>query len=200
MKFLFDFFPILLFFVAYKFGDIIAATEVGKAAILFFHITPPYPIYVATSVGMIAGLSQIAWLIIRGKKIDTMMWISVGSIMLLGGATLLLHDETFIKWKPTALYWTFALGLLISAYGFKKNVIRTMMGEQLDLPAGLWTKLNLSWVGFFIIMGLVNLYVAFTYSTDAWVNFKLFGSTAMMFAFILAQGYVLSKYIDDKKE
>jgi intracellular septation protein len=75
-----------------------------------------------------------------------------------------------------------------------------MMGEQLDLPATLWTKLNLSWVGFFIIMGLVNLYVAFTYSTDAWVNFKLFGSTAMMFAFILAQGYVLSKYIDDKKE
>jgi intracellular septation protein len=178
MKFLFDFFPILLFFVAYKFGGI----------------------YVATAVGIAASFIQIGWLLFRGKKVDTMMWLSLGIIVVFGGATLLFHNETFIKWKPTALYWMFALGLLISAYGFKKNVIRTMMGEQLDLPATLWTKLNLSWVGFFIVMGVVNLYVAFTYSTDAWVNFKLFGSTAMMFAFILAQGYVLSKYIDDKKE
>lgn len=178
MKFLFDFFPILLFFVAYKFGGI----------------------YVATSVGIAASFIQIGWLLFRGKKVDTMMWLSLGIIVVFGGATLLFHNETFIKWKPTALYWMFALGLLISAYGFKKNVIRTMMGEQLDLPATLWTKLNLSWVAFFIFMGLVNLYVAFTYSTDAWVNFKLFGSTAMMFAFILAQGYVLSKYIDDKKQ
>jgi intracellular septation protein len=178
MKFLFDFFPILLFFVAYKFGGI----------------------YVATAVGIAASFIQIGWLLFRGKKVDTMMWLSLGIIVAFGGATLLFHNETFIKWKPTALYWMFALGLLISAYGFKKNVIRTMMGEQLDLPAGLWIKLNLSWVAFFIVMGVVNLYVAFTYSTDSWVNFKLFGSTAMMFAFILAQGYVLSKYIDDKKE
>jgi intracellular septation protein len=178
MKFLFDFFPILLFFVAYKFGGI----------------------YVATAVGIAASFIQIGWLLFRGKKVDTMMWLSLGIIVVFGGATLLFHNETFIKWKPTALYWMFALSLLISAYGFKKNVIRTMMGEQLDLPATLWTKLNLSWVAFFIVMGLVNLYVAFTYSTDVWVNFKLFGSTAMMFAFILAQGYVLSKYIDDKKQ
>ncbi|MFA5172039.1 MAG: septation protein A [Sulfuriferula sp.] len=178
MKFLFDFFPILLFFVAYKFGGI----------------------YVATAVGIAASFIQIGWLLFRGKKIDAMMWLSLGIIVVFGGATLLFHNETFIKWKPTALYWMFALGLLISAHGFNKNVIRTMMGEQLDLPASLWTKLNLSWAAFFIVMGVVNLYVAFTYSTDVWVNFKLFGSTAMMFAFILAQGYVLNKYIDDKKE
>lgn len=178
MKFLFDFFPILLFFVAYKFGGI----------------------YVATAVGIAASFTQIGWLLLRGKKVEIMMWLSLGIIVVFGGATLIFHNDTFIKWKPTALYWLFALGLLISAYGFKKNVIRTMMGEQLNLPAPLWAKLNLSWVLFFIIMGLVNLYVAYTYNTDTWVNFKLFGSTAMMFAFIIAQGYVLSKYIDDKEK
>lgn len=198
MKFLFDFFPILLFFVAYKLGDPIASTDIGQSVIHYFQLDPPYPIYVATSVGMIAGLAQIAWLLIRGKKIDTMMWISVLGIILLGGATLLLHDPVFIKWKPTVLYWTFALSLLISAYPFKKNMIRSMLGEQIILPTELWTKLNLSWILFFTVMGLVNLYVAFNYSEATWVNFKLFGSTAMMFVFILAQGLVLNKYLDEK--
>ncbi|NOT17452.1 MAG: septation protein A [Sulfuriferula sp.] len=178
MKFLFDLFPILLFFIAYKFGGI----------------------YVATAVGIAASVVQIGWLLLRGKKVDVMMWLSLGIIAVFGGATLFFHNETFIKWKPTALYWLFAIGLLVSAYGFKKNVIQTMMGAQFKLPASLWAKLNLSWVLFFIVMGLVNLYVAFTYSLDTWVNFKLFGSTAMMFAFIIAQGLVLNKYIDDKEQ
>ncbi len=177
MKYLFDFFPILLFFIAYKFGGI----------------------YVATSVGIAASFIQIGWLLLRGKKVDTMMWLSLGIIVVFGGATLLFHDETFIKWKPTVLYWMFALGLLVSAVLFKKNVIRTMMGEQIKLPESVWRNLNLSWVLFFITMGLVNLYVAYTYSTDAWVNFKLFGSTAMMFVFIIGQGIVLNKYVDDKE-
>lgn len=177
MKYLFDFFPILLFFIAYKFGGI----------------------YVATSVGIAASFVQIGWLLLRGKKVDTMMWLSLGIIVVFGGATLLFHDETFIKWKPTVLYWMFALGLLVSSALFKKNVIRTMMGEQITLPEPVWRNLNLSWVLFFIIMGLVNLYVAFTFNTDTWVNFKLFGSTAMMFLFIIGQGIVLNKYVDDKK-
>lgn len=200
MKFLFDFFPILLFFIAYKLGDPIAGTDAGQAVIHFFQLTPPYPIYVATSVGMMAGLAQISWLLIRGKKIDTMMWISVLGIILLGGATLLLHDPVFIKWKPTVLYWAFAFSLLVSTYAFKKNIIRTMLAEQIVLPSELWAKLNLSWVLFFTIMGLVNLYVAFNYSEAIWVNFKLFGSTAMMFIFILAQGLVLNKYLDEKQK
>lgn len=177
MKYLFDFFPILLFFIAYKFGGI----------------------YVATSVGIAASFVQIGWLLLRGKKVDTMMWLSLGIIVVFGGATLLFHDETFIKWKPTVLYWMFALGLLVSSVLFKKNVIRTMMGEQITLPESVWRNLNLSWVLFFIVMGLVNLYVAFTFNTDTWVNFKLFGSTAMMFLFIIGQGVVLNKYVDDKK-
>ncbi|MDR3393048.1 MAG: septation protein A [Sulfuriferula sp.] len=177
MKYLFDFFPILLFFIAYKFGGI----------------------YVATGVGIAASLLQIGWLLLRKKKIDTMMWLSLGIIVVFGGATLIFHDETFIKWKPTALYWMFALGLLASSLFFKKNVIRTMMGEQIALPDNVWRNLNLSWVLFFIVMGLVNLYIAYTFSTDTWVNFKLFGSTAMMFIFIIGQGVVLNKYVDDKE-
>ena len=177
MKYLFDFFPILLFFIAYKFGGI----------------------YAATSVGIAASFVQIGWLLLRKKKVDTMMWLSLAIIVVFGGATLFFHDETFIKWKPTVLYWMFALGLLVSSIMFKKNVIRTMMGEQIKLPETVWRNLNLSWVLFFITMGLVNLYVAFTFNTDTWVNFKLFGSTAMMFLFIIGQGIVLNKYVDDKE-
>lgn len=177
MKYLFDFFPIFLFFIAYKFGGI----------------------YVATSIGIVASFLQIGWLLWRGKKIDTMMWVSLAIIVIFGGATLIFHDETFIKWKPTVLYWLFAFGLLVSAFIFKKNAIQVMMGEQIKLPATVWRNLNLSWVLFFIIMGIVNLYVAYHYDTDTWVNFKLFGSTAMMFLFILGQGFVLNKYMDNEK-
>ncbi len=177
MKFLFDLFPILLFFIAYKFGGI----------------------YIATAVSIVASIVQIGYLLIRHKKVDMAMWISLGIVIVLGGATLVSHNDTFIKWKPTALYWMFAFALLASPLLFKKNIIRSMLSEQINLPESVWRKLNLSWAIFFIVMGLVNRYVALTYSTDVWVNFKLFGSTAMMFIFIIAQGIVLNKYLDNKK-
>lgn len=177
MKFLFDLFPIILFFIAYKFGGI----------------------YIATGVSIGASIFQIGYLLLRRKKVDTMMWVSLGIIVVLGGATLISHNDTFIKWKPTALYWLFAAALLISPLVFKKNIIRSMLSEQITLPDPIWRKLNWSWAIFFIVMGLVNRYVALTYSTDVWVNFKLFGSTAMMFIFIIGQGVVLNKYLDNKK-
>ncbi|MHB1676653.1 MAG: septation protein A [Sulfuriferula sp.] len=177
MKFLFDLFPIILFFIAYKFGGI----------------------YIATGVSIGASIFQISYLLLRRKKVDTMMWVSLGIIVVLGGATLISHNDTFIKWKPTALYWLFAAALLISPLVFKKNIIRSMLSEQITLPDPIWRKLNWSWAIFFIVMGLVNRYVALTYSTDVWVNFKLFGSTAMMFIFIIGQGVVLNKYLDNKK-
>ena len=177
MKFLFDLFPILLFFIAYKFGGI----------------------YIATATSIIASIIQIGYLLFRHKKVDVTMWISLGIIIVLGGATLVSHNDDFIKWKPTALYWLFAIALLISPLLFKKNIIRSMLSEQIALPERIWRNLNLSWAIFFIIMGLVNRYVALTYSTDVWVNFKLFGSTAMMFVFIVGQGIILNKYLDNKK-
>ena len=177
MKFLFDFFPILLFFIAYKFGGI----------------------YVATGVAIAASFVQIGWVMARGKKVEPMMWISLAIIVFFGGATLLLHNETFIKWKPTVLYWLFAVILLGGAWLFKKNFIRVMMEKQVSLPDSVWNNLNLSWAAFFVIMGVANLYVAYNFSTDDWVNFKLFGTTGMMLVFVVIQSFMLSKHIQDKE-
>lgn len=178
MKLLFDLFPIILFFVAFKLQGI----------------------YVATAVAIGATVAQIAWTKYRHGKVDTMLWVSFAIISVFGGATLLLHDETFIKWKPTVLYWMFSTILLVSNVLFNKNLMRSLLQEKIALPLHVWHRLNLSWSLFFAVLGFINLYVAFNYSTDAWVNFKLFGFTALMLVFILAQGAWLSKYVDEKKE
>jgi intracellular septation protein len=177
MKLLFDVFPVVLFFVAFKF----------------------YGIYVATAVAMAATFAQIGWLWLRRRKIDTMLWVSLGVITIFGGATLVLANETFIKWKPTVLYWLFGTILAVSALAFKKNLVRSMMQHQVSLPEDVWRKLLASWIGFFAMMGAINLYVAYNYSTDAWVNFKLFGGIGLMFAFVLLQALVLARYVHDKQ-
>ena len=174
MKFLFDLFPVILFFIAFKLQGI----------------------YVATAVAIAASFGQIGWLWFRGRKIDTMLWVSLGIIVVFGSATLLLHDETFIKWKPTVLYWMFACVLSASELLFHKNVIRAMLGEKIQLPQAAWSKLNFSWAGFFACMGFLNLYVAFNFPTDTWVNFKLFGGMGLMLAFVIGQGLFLAKYME----
>lgn len=178
MKFLFDLIPVILFFIAFKTFDI----------------------YVATGVVIAATVAQIGWVWHRHRKVDTMLWVSLGLVSVFGGATLLLHDENFIKWKPTILYWLFAVVLLGSATVFGKNLIRSMLEQQLQVPDALWFRLNLAWVGFFSIMGCLNLFVAFNYSTDTWVNFKLFGTMGMMIIFIIAQGLLLAKYVEPDVE
>ena len=179
MKFFFDLFPVILFFVAFKFGDI----------------------YVATGVAIVATFAQISWVWMKHRKVDTMLWVSLGIITVFGGMTLLLHDEIFIKWKPTVLYWAFAVVLGGSTLFFKKNLIRTLLAEKIELPDHVWQRLNWSWFGFFVFMGIANLAVAFAFglSTDAWVNFKLFGGTGLMFIFTIAQGLMLSKYMEEKE-
>ncbi len=177
MKFLFDLFPVILFFIAYKVWDI----------------------YTATAVAIAATFAQIGWLWFRGKRIDTMLWVSLVVITLFGGLTLILHDEEFIKWKPTVLYWAFAAALLVGSLFLRKNFIRLLLGEQLDLPEVAWSKLNWSWIAFFAFMGVANLFVAFNFSTDEWVNFKLFGATGLMLLFVLAQGLFLSRFLEEKK-
>ncbi len=178
MKFLFDLFPILLFFVAFRIWDI----------------------YTATAVAIAATVCQVGWSWARHRKVDAMLWVSLAIIGVFGGATLLLHDETFIKWKPTVLYWFFSLILLGADFLFRKNLIRAMMEKQLTLPDPVWRKLNLSWAAFFVAMGAANLYVASHYPTDTWVNFKLFGATGLMLAFIVAQGLMLSRYIENEEK
>lgn len=200
MKFLFDLFPIILFFVAFK----IAGANPDQAAALASSIGyiadgKQLPVLIATAVAIVATFGQIGWVHLRHGKADKMLWISLGIIVVFGGATLLLHDETFIKWKPTVLYWLFAVVLTASALLFKKNLIKAMMEQQLTVPEPIWSRLNLSWAVFFTFMGGLNLYVAFNYSTEAWVNFKLFGSLGLMFGFVIAQSLLLSKYIHEEE-
>lgn len=178
MKMLFDLFPVILFFIAFKI----------------------YGIYVATAVAIGATFAQIAWMWFRRRKVDTMLWVSLGVITVFGGATLLFANETFIKWKPTVLYWLFGAVLTIAAVFFRKNLVRAMMEKQVSLPNEIWTKLLTSWVGFFVVMGIVNLYVAYNFSTDAWVNFKLFGGIGFMLVFVLLQAVMLARHATEKKE
>ncbi|OGA08133.1 MAG: septation protein A [Betaproteobacteria bacterium RIFCSPLOWO2_02_FULL_65_20] len=178
MKFLFDLLPVILFFVVFKFADI----------------------YAATGVAIAATFAQIGWLKFRRRKVDTMMWVSLAIIAVFGGATLLLKDETFIKWKPTVLYWMFSGILLGGQLLLGKNIIRAMMGKQIELPEAIWHKLNWSWAAFFALMGAANLYVAFNFSTDAWVNFKLFGGMGLMLVFVVLQALFLSRYMQEKEQ
>jgi intracellular septation protein len=129
-----------------------------------------------------------------------MQWVSLAIITLFGGATLIFHDETFIKWKPSILYWLMGSALVVGQLGFKKNFIQSMMSAQLSLPDFVWLRLLWSWSGFFAIMGGINLWVAFNYDTDTWVNYKLFGSMGLMFVFVLAQGVYLSRFIQPEAD
>ena len=178
MKFLFDLFPVILFFVAFKVADI----------------------YVATGVAIAATFAQVTWLKLRRKKVEPMLWASLAIIGVFGGATLLLQDETFIKWKPTVLYWLFGAVLAVAALVFRRNLIRAMLSEQMQLPDPVWARLNLSWVGFFLFMGAANLYVAYNYSTDLWVNFKLFGGMGLMLLFVILQAFFLARYMEEEKQ
>src|SRR3954469_18427505 len=175
MKFLFDLLPVGLFFVAILVWDI----------------------YVATAVAIAATIAQVAWLKIRKKKIEPMLWASLAIILVFGGLTLYLQDKTFILWKPTVLYWLFAL-VLAGAAALGRNLIRAVLGEQMRLPEPVWARLNWSWVAFFVFMGIANLYVAFNYSEKVWATFKLFGGMGLMFLFVIGQSLVLAKYMQDE--
>ncbi len=202
-KLLFDLFPIIVFFIAYKLGDANAeATRTFMANLglpLLGSAGEKPGIYLATLIAIVASFGQIAWVKLRGRKADTMMWVSLGIIVLFGGATLWLHDESFIKWKPTVLYWIFA-AIIFGAAIAGRNVIKSLMKEQMELPDAAWGRLNASWGGFFAFMGVANLFVAFNFSTDTWVNFKLFGSLGLMLVFVIGQSMMLTRYLDKEEK
>jgi intracellular septation protein len=204
MKFLFDLFPLILFFVVFRFSEgnaDAAQTFAGQYLAGFVSdgtvSVAQAPILLATAVAILATIVQIGYLLVRGKKVDTMLWVSFAIIVLFGGATIYFHNETFIKWKPTVLYWCFGAALLLSQLVLRKNLIRTMMQDQVSLPEPVWQRLNLAWIAFFASMGFLNLYVAFNFPLATWVNFKLFGGMGLMFAFVIAQSFFLSKYMKD---
>ena len=202
MKLLFDLFPVILFFATFKYygsNPEGAADLVGSLLGSAVLDVKQAPILLATVVVIVATMAQIAWVHLRHGKVDKMLWVSLALVTVFGGMTLIFQDETFIKWKPTILYWVFAGSMAFAALVLKKNPIKAMLGEQLTLPDPVWGKVNLSWIAFFAFMGALNLIVAFNFSTDTWVTFKLFGGMGLLLLFVLGQGLMLSKYVEDKQ-
>jgi len=205
MKLLADFLPIILFFIAFKYAD---SDKDAAAAFASEHFgflvsggsvgAEEAPVLLATLVVIAATLAQVLLLKVRGRRVDTMLWVSLGLVMVLGGLTVWFHSETFIKWKPTLLYWVMGGAFLLGPLLFGKNLLRLLLGQQLQLPDPVWQRLNWAWVLFFGAMGALNLWVAYSFSTDTWVNFKLFGGIGLMLVFTLAQGLYLSRYLPDE--
>ena len=181
MKFLFDFFPVLLFFITFK-----------------MHEDPKQGMMVATAVIMAATMVQMSVTWFRARKIEKMHVITLVLVMVLGGATLLLQDEMFFKWKPTVVNWLFGLVFLGSQFVGEKPIVRRMMESQIQVPDFVWSRLNLAWSTFFIAMGFINLFVVYNFSTDTWVEFKLYGLIGLTILFVFAQGFYLVRYIEDE--
>lgn len=180
-KFFFDLFPLILFFAAFKYTD---------------------DIFVATAVAIGATVVQFVWLKATSKKIEATHWINLTVIVVFGGATLYFQNDLFIKWKPTVLYWLFAAILLGSRLILQRNIMQALMGGQINMPAAIWDRLNASWAGFFLIAGLLNLYVAFSghFNESQWVNFKVFGLLALLILFVIGQSVWLGKHMAQDAE
>ncbi|MEE9396036.1 MAG: septation protein A [Methylococcales bacterium] len=175
MQILFDFFPIILFFIAFKL----------------------YGIYIATVVAIVATVIQVGFTWIKHRKIEKMHIVTLILITVLGGATLYFQNELFIKWKPTIVNWLFGIVFLGSQVIGDRTIIERMMKQNLDLPQAVWRRLNLSWALFFITLGCINVYVLYQFDTETWVNFKLFGMLGLTITFVVAQGIYLSKHIPE---
>lgn len=207
MKLLFDLLPVILFFVAFKVAGMspeasVALAQTWLGPLMFDGVVPAgqAPILIATAVAIVASVLQVGWLLARGRKVEPMLWISVAVIIVFGGATIWLHDETFIKWKPSILYWLFAAILLAGRLLWQRNLLRAVLGPQLVLPEPVWTRLLWIWIGFFALIGAVNIAVAYSVPTETWVDFKLFGLMGITFAFTLAIGLWLARYMKTATE
>ena len=183
MKFLFDFFPIALFFITFKFYE-----------------DPQEGVLAATAVAIVATILQVFLFWLKNKRVEKMHIITLVLITVLGGATLILKDPFFIKWKPTAVNWMFAIGFLGSQYIGDKPFVKRMMAHAVELPEAVWTKLNFAWVVFFTSMGFANLYVAFNFDLSTWVDFKTYGMLGLTLLFVILQAVFLAKHMPDNKE
>ncbi|MDJ0738491.1 MAG: septation protein A, partial [Gammaproteobacteria bacterium] len=173
-KLLADLFPVILFFIAYQL----------------------YDIYVATLVAIIAAAAQVVYYKVRHGKAENVQLVTLGLLVLFGGLTLALRDPTFIKWKPTVVNWLFAVAFLGSQLFMQRSLLQRMMDHAITLPDDAWKRLNVAWIAFFFAMGVLNLFVAYSFSEEIWVNFKLFGFLALTLLFLLAQGFYLARHME----
>lgn len=203
MKLLLDFLPLVFFFLTYK----VSGAHADAAAAFATHwmggwvsggVVGPKeaPVLLATMVVIAATLLQVIWMKVNRRKIDLMLWISLAMIVVLGGLTVWYHNETFIKWKPSVAFWLMGTMFWASQTFFRKNLLRQTLGHEIELSDIVWQRLNFAWVAYFALMGLVNVWVVYSFSTDAWANFHTFGTTALSFAFIIGQGFYLSRHMD----
>lgn len=182
MKFLFDFFPIALFFITFRFFE-----------------DPHEGVLAATAVAMIASALQVLLFWLKNKRVEKIHVITLVLITVLGGATLILKDPVFIKWKPTAVNWMFAIAFLGSQFIGDKPFVKRMMAQAIELPNNIWSTLNYAWVVFFTAMGFANLYVAFNYDLTTWVDFKTYGMLGFTILFVILQAVFLAKYMPENK-
>ncbi len=205
MKFLLDFLPLLLFFGTFKFAD---ANKEWAAAFASNHLgflvsggvvgVEEAPVLLATLIVIAATLVQVITLKLMRRKIDLMLWITLTLVVVLGGATVWFHNAKFIMWKPSIAFWAMGIALWVSQAVFKKNLLQSMIGGEMQLPPLVWHRLNFAWIAFFGLMGLINLYVAYSYSQSTWATFKVFGVYGLMIVFTVAQVLYLSRYVQDE--
>jgi intracellular septation protein len=202
MKLLLDFLPIILFFATFKMAEgrseeaAAFATEHLGGLVSGGVVGPTEaPILLATVVVILATLAQVLYLKLRGQKVDTMLWVSLGLVTVMGGATIWFHSETFIKWKPTVLYGVMSLAFLLAPIVAGKNLLRAMLGGQIDLPEFAWQRLNWAWAAFFAFMGVLNIWVAYNFSTSTWATFKAFGGMGLMLVFMIGQGFYMHRHM-----
>jgi intracellular septation protein len=173
-----EYLPLIIFFVVSKFADI----------------------YWATASLIATSALQILYYVIKKEKIPTRNWVFFGLIVVFGGLTIFLQNDLFLKWKVTIINGLFSIALIVSYYGFKKNIIKQFLSESLTLPDAIWVKLNLAWAGLFALLGALNLYVAFNYDLDTWVNFKVFGLTGITLVFAIGSIFSLYKYLPQEDD
>ena len=204
MKLFFDFLPLILFFGTFKVAEGQAAAAARFATehmgfVVSGGVVGPEeaPVLLATVVVVFATLLQIGFLLLTRRKVHAMLWVTFGIVTILGAATVWFHNPTFIKWKPSVLYWATALVFWASQTIFGKNLVRSVLAEQVRLPLQIWQRLNVAWIAFFAAMGVLNLYVAYNFSTSTWASFKVFGITGVMLIFMVAQGFYVARYVQD---
>ena len=207
-KLLFDYIPLILFFLVYKVAGMhpeaaytLAQSYLGPLVAGAGLQADQGPIMLATVTVIVATVVQILYLKLRGQKVDTMLWVTASIVVVMGGLTIYLHDENFIKWKPTILYWVMAVMLAFTQFVLNKNMMRQVMETQVKLPEPIWARLGLAWIAFFAIVGGINLVVAYVIypgNLDAWVNFKVYGISALFFVFVIGQSVMLGKYMEEE--
>lgn len=202
MKLLFDLFPVAAFFIAYRLGKSFPEQSAALATVFGpVTATATFPdliaVIFATTIAIVATLVQVGWLLVRRKRVKPMLWLSAVLIVAFGGMTIWLQNEIFIKWKPSLLYWSFALILVGGRVLARRNLLSALLGSELPLTAAVWDRMLWLWAGFFALLGTANLFVAYNFTTEQWVDFKTFGLIGMTFVFVLGIGVYLSRHMKE---